>query len=409
MGLNATTNFAKGTLATGIDATQTNLTLDTGQGALFPAAQPGGTLPFWAIIYNQTDYTDPSDDPGVEVIECTERNTDACATIERGVDGTSGSAHNTAGKTYGFRLTINQALIDQINARLTDLKQGYAADSGAADAYVITLDPAPTAYAAGQTFRFKVDTGNTSTGASTININGLGAATLTHQAGGGIAAGDLIAGSIYAITYDGSDFQVQGELLTPVQVQDQAYIYAADTGAADAYEIAPTPAMSGYRAGQRFSFLTSNANTAASTLDVSGLGVKNIKRQDGTDPAAGEIPAGVSDVMYDGTSFILMGTSQDLRGVCRAWVEFEMTGTHEINDSYNCTSLTDLGVGHTSIAWAITMANVFYAAICGSGQVNVFTLASVKATTTTTVVAQVASTLAAVDTTSNQVAIFGDI
>lgn len=89
------------------------------------------------------------------------------------------------------------------------------------------------------------------------------------------------------------------------QVQDSSFHYAADTGAADAYAIALTPAITAYAAGQTFRFLAGNANTGASTLAVSGLAAKTIKKNgNSTDLAAGDIPANaIVTVCYDGTVF----------------------------------------------------------------------------------------------------------
>src|ERR1035437_2096157 len=51
--------------------------------------------------------------------------------------------------------------------------------------------------------------------------------------------------------------------------------YKADTGAADAYAIAPAPAITAYTVGQVFTFKATNANlTTTNTLNVSGLGAK---------------------------------------------------------------------------------------------------------------------------------------
>lgn len=94
--------------------------------------------------------------------------------------------------------------------------------------------------------------------------------------------------------------------LLALAAQNGSYIYAADTGAADAYAIAPTPTVTAYAAGQKFRFIAANANTGASTLDVSSLGTKNIlKFHDGalvaTDIEAGQLV----EVVYDGTQFQL--------------------------------------------------------------------------------------------------------
>ena len=88
-------------------------------------------------------------------------------------------------------------------------------------------------------------------------------------------------------------------------IQNEEVVYATDTGVADAYAIAPSPAISAYVEGQRFAFKAANANTGASTLAVSGLATKSIKKTDGaTDLASGDIAASqVVVVVFDGTNF----------------------------------------------------------------------------------------------------------
>lgn len=83
--------------------------------------------------------------------------------------------------------------------------------------------------------------------------------------------------------------------------------YVADTGAANAYAIAPSPAIVAYVAGQTFSFIAANANTTTSTLNVNGLGTKNILKRYNTALAANDILANqMVCVEYDGTQFQLM-------------------------------------------------------------------------------------------------------
>lgn len=105
----------------------------------------------------------------------------------------------------------------------------------------------------------------------------LGNATLTTDA---INAGQVLAGTITGV---------------------------ADTGAANAYAIGPAIGILAYAAYQRFQFVAANANTAASTLAVSSLAAKSIKRPNGDALIANDILAGaVCDVIYDGTNFILI-------------------------------------------------------------------------------------------------------
>lgn len=74
------------------------------------------------------------------------------------------------------------------------------------DTLVGTLTPSLTAYAAGNLFSFVA--ANTNTGAATININSLGAKSITKQGLTALAAGDIVSGQISLIEYDGTQFQL---------------------------------------------------------------------------------------------------------------------------------------------------------------------------------------------------------
>jgi hypothetical protein len=108
--------------------------------------------------------------------------------------------------------------IDNINSQLNDKLsntdyvrgEGYATDTGIANAYVITLNPAPTAYVAGQSFKFKAT--NANTGTSTLNVNGLGAKTIKKNSNVNLVAGNILAGQIVTAVYDGSNFQIREDI-----------------------------------------------------------------------------------------------------------------------------------------------------------------------------------------------------
>ena len=85
-----------------------------------------------------------------------------------------------------------------------------ATDTGTANAYVIALSPAVTAYAAGQAFTFKA--GAASTTASTLNVNGLGTKAIKKLHDQDIASGDIESGSIVTVVYDGTNFQATSQL-----------------------------------------------------------------------------------------------------------------------------------------------------------------------------------------------------
>jgi hypothetical protein len=84
----------------------------------------------------------------------------------------------------------------------------YAVDTGSANTYAIALATAPSSYVAGLTVQFKIATANT--GASTLNVNGLGAKSLTKNGTSALASADLTVGKVVTAVYDGTQFQLQG-------------------------------------------------------------------------------------------------------------------------------------------------------------------------------------------------------
>ncbi len=82
---------------------------------------------------------------------------------------------------------------------------GTLAATGAADAYVLTTNNAHASLFAGLRFMCTIPVANT--GASTINVDGLGA-TAIQRAGAATAAGDMLAGGTYQFVYNGSAFQL---------------------------------------------------------------------------------------------------------------------------------------------------------------------------------------------------------
>ncbi|WP_316815847.1 hypothetical protein [Pedobacter nyackensis] len=81
-----------------------------------------------------------------------------------------------------------------------------AVTAAGANTYIASITPAITAYSMGQVFYIKITTANT--GASTLNLNGLGAKALVKDASTALVAGDLLANKVYAVYYDGVNFQV---------------------------------------------------------------------------------------------------------------------------------------------------------------------------------------------------------
>jgi len=88
-----------------------------------------------------------------------------------------------------------------------DRAPGYGTATGT-NTKAITLSPAPSSYYEGLCFAFKNSTENT--GAVTINVNGLGAKSVKKPNGNDLVAGNLKAGSVYTVRYNGTNFILQG-------------------------------------------------------------------------------------------------------------------------------------------------------------------------------------------------------
>ncbi|MBL4680853.1 MAG: hypothetical protein JKY88_09040 [Pseudomonadales bacterium] len=100
----------------------------------------------------------------------------------------------------------------------------YAADSGVADAYIMTLSPAITAYVTGQQFLMKA--ANANTGASTITINGVGSKAIVDYAGTALVGSEIAAGRYYPLVYDGTAFRMTEAAAAPTGLTSTLHFIA---------------------------------------------------------------------------------------------------------------------------------------------------------------------------------------
>ncbi len=97
-------------------------------------------------------------------------------------------------------------------------------------------------------------------------------------------------------------------------IQQQS-TYLEDTGVADAYAVAFTNPILTYSAGLQVTFRAIFGNTGPSTLDVNGMGPKDIRKNVSTSLTLGDILATqIVTVIYDGTYFQLVGGSAGVSG-----------------------------------------------------------------------------------------------
>lgn len=86
-------------------------------------------------------------------------------------------------------------------------------DVGAGDAYAINPVPAITGYQIYQSFVFTAATANT--GPATLNVNGFGAIAIKKNGTQDLVTGDIVAGQIVRVVFDGTFFQANGSTFIP--------------------------------------------------------------------------------------------------------------------------------------------------------------------------------------------------
>lgn len=211
------------------------------------------------------------------------------------------------------RNAANSAWVDEgpLDAALRDAaSQGeFVADTGAANAYVCNFVPALTVRSESTPLRFKV--ANANSAASTIN-DGVGTVALVGSTHAALIGGELIANGIAWIQWNTSVGGGSYVLLFctgatgPAVNQVQTAFTTA--GSAPAFTLTPVPALGGYAPNQRFRVKFNAAAATSGTLNVSGLGAKNLKQYDSTGAKiAAVIAAGqLADVEYDGTDMVVL-------------------------------------------------------------------------------------------------------
>lgn len=109
--------------------------------------------------------------------------------------------------------------------------------------------------------------------------------------------------------------------------------YAVTTGTANAYLLAPAPAIVAYTAGVAFNIKINVSNSGPSTINVSNLGTKSIVVAPNYPLAGGELLAdNIYRIVYDGTNFQVLNPTPPIEitmGITATapWGRLPMNGT----------------------------------------------------------------------------------
>jgi hypothetical protein len=116
-------------------------------------------------------------------------------------------------KLGGFKLTgVGAGTASTDGANVGQIQSGagqYVAVTGT-DTILGTLTPTLTAYVTGAVYVFRAAGANT--GATTLNIDGLGAKSVTKNGTTALIAGDIASANMIEVSYDGTQFQLLGSV-----------------------------------------------------------------------------------------------------------------------------------------------------------------------------------------------------
>lgn len=211
-------------------------------------------------------------------------------------------------------------------------------DSGTANAYAITLGSAVTSYAQlrGRALYFRV--ANTNTATSTLTVSGLTSPPTIKKHGSlALSRGDLLAGGIAEVMYDGTDFQ-----------------------------LASVPHGSACRAWVRFdgtphaqtSAITRSGSTA--TFNSTGIGSYMVN-------GAKVNITGASQTEYNGNFVVSNVTTNSFDYTVTGSPTTPSTGTATVNTiiaaAYNVDTISDNGTGDYTLAFVTALGSTFYAVV----------------------------------------------
>ena len=210
-----------------------------------------------------------------------------------------------------------------------------AAASGSGTAYTCSTSPTFTP-AAGDHIQFKADVANT--GTATLAVNGATAATIKKWGGSGsLIANDLLAGHWISATFDGTYWQLEGQLgnanatqLNSASIPASANVTStnsssqivastthnlsvpanciAASGSGTAYTCSTSPTFTP-ASGDHIQFKADVVNTGSATLNINGAGAATIYKWGNTSTlVAGDLQAGHwISATYDGSHWQLEG------------------------------------------------------------------------------------------------------
>lgn len=224
------------------------------------------------------------------------------------------AANNNSAPPDGFPENMNYSEVNNaarevmaVLARFWKDTNGELQLAGTANTYTLTLNAGYTAYFQGMYFAAEVNLSNT--GATTINVNALGAQSVVNRDGSALSGGELTAGGIYEFRYDGVNFQLMGTLATTSDITFGS-VALTDTSSVDlTNSVAPLVISPG--TGQH---LELDANELQSKSDATTAASVSINRLGGDVNLGAQSGLG-SVVLYDDAAIAVQTYTDNNTGI----------------------------------------------------------------------------------------------
>lgn len=254
-----------------------------------------------------------------------------------------------------------------------DVSGTTVSTGGSADSYTFTSNQTLTSLTDG--FKIAFICSATNTGASTINVDSLGAKPIRKVSGTALSAGDLVANCVYTAAYDsgGDEWLVHGG-----NTQNKDAELTAIAGLTSAADKLPYFTGSGTAALTDF---TSVARTLLSQatqalMRTTGLGLGTSAVID-TGTSGTKVPLLDGTNTWSGAQTVSHASGIAAQNTIRAWARVTVSGTtYTIQDSFGVQSLTRNGTGDVSLTFSSSLPSANYAAVANvfSGADQVLTV-----------------------------------
>lgn len=247
----------------------------------------------------------------------------------------------------------------------------FGADSGSANAYAVNPTPSISAYTVGQVFWLVPGTTNTTS--SSLAVSGLSAKTIYKGGTTPLIAGDMTSGTAYVVYYDGTGFQLPGEIPAAVASSPSQIISGTSTVTVNSSTSTVSVSAGGF-AVATFTTNTLSISGTVSTTNAAGTvssTFANARNVSGTFVSATSLLTAptISTTGATGSLAASLGTIAALNApsitsiganLAAASVNFAGIGSTSIRKSFNVSSVTRVSQGVYGVSFTTAMPDANY-------------------------------------------------